>query len=478
MKINLDMIALNKNKKDVENEQHPGTKLSSLPKTAAYSVSESFKLYFGGKPMKYYEDQLLSNLEFYNKPAKDRRSEIIDTSIDKDGNFIHEFYVENTLPPTKGGEPIEIVLIHGYGAALGFFYRNFEGLTSIPGTKLHAIDLLGFGLSSRPTFPNINGDTIEGVKKAEAFFNDSLEKWRIARGIEGKYVLMAHSLGGYLIGPYYLKYGKGHISKMVMISPVGVERSDASLINLDGTIQQKERKSLDEDYKIAKEQGVNLSREISRVSYADDEEAEEQPSIIDSLKHIDTNRDEWDKLSVASDAQENEIQNLMKQFRGRVQPGKFFASLWKKNFSPLQIVRMMGPFAPKLTAGWTWNRFREIKNEDEIRQINNYTSKIFLAKGSGEYALTRILAPGALAKLPLMDRLPGNLEIDTLWLYGQYDWMSKKDGYKICNEINHYNLNKPQGHARFRVISNAGHHVYVDNPGDFEYQVVKFLKGE
>jgi len=472
------MIALNKNKGEMKAEEHPGAKLSSLPMTVAYSVSESFKLYFGGKSLQYYEDQLLSNLDFYPKPAKNRKSKIVNTSIDEEGNFIHEFYVENTLPPEEGKEPIEIVLIHGYGAALGFFYRNIEGLTSIPGTKLHAIDLLGFGLSSRPKFPNINGDTVEGVKEAEDFFTDSLEKWRIARGIEGKYVLMAHSLGGYLIGPYYLKYGKGRISKMVMISPVGVERSDASLINSDGSTQKETAKSLDDDYKIAKEQGVNLSREISREDYDDGENVKGGGAIIDNIESDDTNKDEWDKLSVASGVQENEIQNLMKQFRGRVQPGKFIASLWRKNFSPLQIVRMTGPFAPKLTAGWTWNRFREIKNEDEIRQINNYTSKIFLAKGSGEYALTRILAPGALAKLPLMDRLPENLEIDTLWLYGQYDWMSKKDGYKICNEINHHNFNKPHGHARFRVISNAGHHVYVDNPDDFEYQVVKFLKGE
>ncbi|VEU20081.1 DEKNAAC100039 [Brettanomyces naardenensis] len=439
-----------------------------------YTVTDSFKFYFSGKPLGDYETDLLSNLPFFPNPGNNRRSEIINTTIDSKDNYIHEFYVENTLPAKGGEEPPEIVLIHGYGAALGFFYTNFEALTSIPGTKLHAVDLLGFGLSSRPDFPKLKGDTIEDVEKTEGFFIDSLEQWRIKRGIKGKFIIMAHSLGGYLVCPYYLKYGKGRVSKMVMISPVGVERSDLSLIGHPER-ENGDKRTLDEQYNIARDQGVDLSREISGRMRPDTDDSD---ALNDDFEDDNDFSDNGDRASIATDASDNEITELMTQVYGRVQPGKFIAGLWEKNCSPLQIIRMMGPFAAKATSVWTWRRFARVDNEQQIRQINNYTTKIFLAKGSGEYGLTRILAPGALAKLPLLDRMPENLDIDTLWLYGQYDWMSKRDGYKICNEINQNNKGKPQGHARFRVISDAGHHVYVDNGKDFEYQVLKFIRGE
>lgn len=424
---------------------HPGGRIGTSKKDVPYSISESFKMYFSGKPMTYYENILLSGLSFYPKAANNRRARTIDTPIDDKGNYIHEFYVENTLPPEDPDKPLEIVLVHGYGAALGFFYKNFEGLTSIPGTKLHAIDMLGFGLSSRPDFPNISGETIEGVKESEDFFIDSLEQWRIKRGIKGPFVLMAHSLGGYLACPYYLKFGKGIVSKMVLMSPVGVERSDSSFYEETASNKQKEQ---------------TYTREVELDTDTEDEDDEYN----------------LDLTSITSQSADTEISELMTQVRGSVQPGKFLANLWRKNYSPLQIIRFSGPFAPKLTAQWTWLRFRSIDDDEEIRKVNNYTSKVFLAKGSGEYGLTRILAPGAMAKLPLLDRIPGNIDIDTLWLYGQYDWMSKNDGYEMCNEINRLNKGKSRGHARFRVISNAGHHLYVDNKDEFEMHVLKFLK--
>ncbi|QPG76652.1 hypothetical protein FOA43_004044 [Brettanomyces nanus] len=442
--------------------------LKELPvKDSLYTVPGSFKFYFKGNSAEYYEKQLLSNLPFYPEPNENRRAEVVNTPVDDKGNYIHEFYIENTASYDQNGEdPPEIVLIHGYGAALGFFFTNFEGLTSIPGTKLHAIDMLGFGLSSRPNFPRIKADSVDNVKKANGFFIDSLEKWRISRGINAPFVLMAHSLGGYLACAYYLKYGKGKVSKMVMISPVGVERSDLSLLNdSNGTPEQD--KSVDEQYRIAREQGVDVKREISGTMMPKEEEQENETTS----KAID------DRLSIASDASEDEISSLMTQVRGRVQPGKLLTGMWEKNFSPLQLVRIMGPFAAKLTSIWVGSRFSKVENETQIRQVTDYSTKIFLTKGSGEYGLTRILAPGALARIPLLDVIPKNIDIDTLWLYGQYDWMSKKDGYKICNEINSYTRDKKHGHAKFRIISNAGHHLYVDNRKDFEYQVMKFVRG-
>lgn len=45
-----------------------------------------------------------------------------------------------------------LVMLHGYGAGLGFFYRNYERLSRRPGWRLFALDMLGMGNSSRPPF--------------------------------------------------------------------------------------------------------------------------------------------------------------------------------------------------------------------------------------------------------------------------------------------------------------------------------------
>lgn len=61
---------------------------------------------------------------------------------------LNEFSVERV------GEEADqhLVMLHGYGAGLGFFYKNFEPLSRLGGWQLHALDLLGMGRSTRPSF--------------------------------------------------------------------------------------------------------------------------------------------------------------------------------------------------------------------------------------------------------------------------------------------------------------------------------------
>ncbi|KXS09185.1 alpha/beta-hydrolase [Gonapodya prolifera JEL478] len=107
------------------------------------------------------------------------------------------------------------VMAHGYGAALGFFYRNFYGLSLLDGYRIMAFDWLGMGNSSRPPFPKNNDP-----QKAEQWFVDSLEAWRQASNID-KMVLCGHSLGGYLSAAYALQH-PDRVSKLILVSPVGV----------------------------------------------------------------------------------------------------------------------------------------------------------------------------------------------------------------------------------------------------------------
>lgn len=99
---------------------------------------------------------------------------------------LNEFSITRTEePPAKH----HLVILHGYGAGLGFFYRNYDALSRIPGWKVWSLDLLGYGRSSRPPFAIHAKDPDAKITEAEDWFIDALEEWRKIRGIE-KFTLM------------------------------------------------------------------------------------------------------------------------------------------------------------------------------------------------------------------------------------------------------------------------------------------------
>ena len=100
--------------------------------------------------------------------------------------------------------------MHGFGAGLGFFILNYKYLSQK--RNVYAIDLLGFGRSSRPKFPN---DPIE----TENMFVESIEQWRINMGLE-KVNLLGHSFGGYISALYALKY-PDNLNHLILADPWG-----------------------------------------------------------------------------------------------------------------------------------------------------------------------------------------------------------------------------------------------------------------
>jgi pimeloyl-ACP methyl ester carboxylesterase len=107
-----------------------------------------------------------------------------------------------------------LVLIHGYTAASMVFARNLVGLAQTFGT-VYAVDLLGWGLSSRPRV------SFETTHDTEAFFIDSLFEWQQAQQIE-RMILAGHSLGGYLC----VAYAEQHpacVDQLLLLVPGGVQ---------------------------------------------------------------------------------------------------------------------------------------------------------------------------------------------------------------------------------------------------------------
>lgn len=345
--------------------------------------------------------------------AHDYVAEFIDTEVDN-GNFIHEFYLQNNLPNT---ETIDIIFIHGYMAASGYFLKNFEPmLRSKPGVRIHAIDLLGFGNSSRPKFPNDllvtplgHEDQIRQTLNVENWFIDVLEQWRKKRGIK-KFKLIGHSMGAYLLSCYLMKYNKGFVDEFLVVSPMGTEPNHQSLLN-NSKYQFNHHES-----------GGDPFRELTA----------NQKSIVDVA--LTEPSDSWNDIG-----------------RPKFPENIILRKLWDWHKSPFQILQFFGPLYSKLLSYWSFKRFGSLQandatqlvedNSDLILKLHYYSFSVFNQyQGSGELAITKLINHEILARLPLSDR--GFVDylvlnnIKTLWMYGDKDWMNCNGGKHIVERIN------------------------------------------
>lgn len=373
-----------------------------------------------------------------------------------DGSFIHEFYLENTDP----GPDQHIVIIHGYMAALGYFIKNIELMIRIPGIRIHLIDLPGFGNSARPKFPRQFLTTppkkrqqIEQILEIENWFIDKIENWRLQRHINS-FKLIAHSMGAYLSCCYLMKYniqkdGSKIVSDLILVSPMGTESNEHSLIN-------------DERFNVNLHYASNPLREL-QFEDEDDQQVVISPEFTKAWELV--GKPKFPKSSVLQ-------------------------KLWENNKSPFDLLQKTGPFYSKLISYWSFARFRNLNtgggdnnnnnNNDEaldlIYKLHSYSFSIFNQyQASGELAITKLINHEILPKLPLCDRgfvdFLVEHDISTLWLYGEKDWMNSKGGEYICKKIRENNDAKTQ----FKVVKDAGHHIYLDNPQAFNTLVLDFF---
>lgn len=372
------------------------------------------------------------------------------------GMTIHEFYLENRVKADSPNEVVDIVLIHGYMAALGYFVKNFEEIVKAkPGVRLHVIDLPGFGNSSRPKFPteflvkpSTKSEEIEQILNIEDWFINKIEEWRIHRNLR-HFKLIGHSMGGYLSSCYLMKYNNQYcdlreddskiITEFIIVSPMGTESNYISLIN----------------NKLDFHESSDPLKDLVTVQTEDE-----------IVVHDEEFKELWEKLGKPKFPKHILLQKL-----------------WEWNKSPFQMLQILGPFYSKLLSYWSFQRFRNLRvndgenevNVDLILKLHNYSYSIFNQfQGSGELAITKLINHEILAKLPLCDRgfvkYLHDSEIRTLWLYGDKDWMNFKGGYHIFEQ-----LSKINSLSSFQIIKDAGHHIYLDNPEEFNKSCLEFF---
>ena len=405
--------------------------------------------------------------------------------LDGKNRYLNEFSVERVDDQVENN----LVMLHGYGAGLGFFYRNFEALSRASGWKLYALDLLGMGRSSRPPF-RIQAKDHEGkIKEAESWFVDALEEWRIKKGIE-KFTLLGHSLGGYMAVAYALKY-PGHLNKLVLASPVGVpEDPYAVAADMPEPEESTLANEITQDQDTTVRQGGRSNGDNNNFLNARSKAPSPSPSA--------------------------------KTPAGKPLP-KWLTYLWDANISPFSLVRWGGPLGPRFVSGWTSRRFSHLPAE-EAQALHDYSYSIFRQRGSGEYALAYILAPGAFARSPLIRRIQGvgrqqlgvhatptpdgsssvngdggrvgvatagggkrENGIPVVLMYGEKDWMDVAGGFaaeqkikeereKVLQGASKEERSKDEGSAKVVVIRNAGHHVYLDGYDEFNEVMLGEMK--
>lgn len=420
---------------------------------------------------------------------------------------LNEFSVERV------GEDADqhLVMLHGYGAGLGFFYKNFEPLSRLKGWQLHALDMLGMGRSTRPAF-RINAKKKENaMKEAEDWFVDALEEWRVKRKID-RFTLLGHSLGGYMAVAYALKY-PGHLNKLILASPVGIPE-DPYAVNAE----------------MPEPSESTMASEVTK----------SQRSITDSS---DSGSDE-PKVNHANILTASARTNSAADGRLRRTIPRWFGYLWDANISPFTLVRWAGPLGPRLVSGWTSRRFSHLPSE-EAKVLHDYAYSIFSLRGSGEYALAYILAPGAFARNPLIRRvqdvgrqmiqpvspcssswMPAEVTdasppqpptsdstsdsaakanptpseqpqiapfvkretgIPVVFMYGDHDWMDAAGGYaakakmdeekkRILQDATPEERKADNGSAKVVVIKRAGHHLYLDGWEEFNRVVLQEME--
>jgi len=295
-----------------------------------------------------------------------------------------------------------LVILHGYMNGALYFYRNLASLASYFDTVV-AVDLLGWGLSSRPSFDRLKDDSVE---TAEDFWVESLEYWRAKNNIE-KMTLAGHSMGGYLSVAYCEKYPE-RVDQLLLLSPAGVPEE-----------------SLD-DLKV-KIKGYSYTRQL--------------------------------------------VYGL-------------FGGLWQGGYTPGSVMRRIPESRGRyLVEGYVKKRLPSIRDPEEQDVLSDYMYLGSILPGSGEYGLSRLLDPGAIAKKPCLHRVP-NLDVRKVtFLYGVMDWMDVRGGVdvrSICRDsiTNKNSSGNTYPEVEVYQVPDAGHLLMLENASAFNAAMVLAAGGD
>lgn len=269
------------------------------------------------------------------------------------------------------------------------------------------------------------------------FFIDSLELFRReVLGHESSFVLAGHSLGGLLSAQYALKYPKA-VEGLILISPAGLNaqpnrerhasigevswgyRLAKFLLALNFTPQDIVR--------LAAWKGPGLVSSVIDRRFGQRWPAHERDMLADYLYHI----------TVAPPCGEFALHSILE------------AVVYKPDSNP---------------------------KHPEVNEFIRRRMASSASSGSSEESAGRAptLKVGIFAREPLfssMDKL-SHFQKPILVIYGDTDWLRYPG---VEEDIRRWRENQGVD-TSLSIISNAGHHLYLDNPKEFHAEMFTWLK--
>ena len=360
-------------------------------------------------PLKHHIDDVYQDASFGK--TNDKGAEAATSSSTY---VIHGVEVQSKI---QGGRKsrVPLVLLHGYMNGCLYFYRNLFGLGRYF-DSIYSLDMLGWGLSSRPRFDALRDSSRE---MTEAFFVESLEAWRIAKGVD-KMILAGHSMGGYISVAYTEKYPQ-HVERLILISPAGVPEQPQHS-------QQPHSERL--------ENGKVMNHDSSMSSAFHDMGRRITKDIFTHVFH---------------------------------------------NYSLGDVIRSLpSSYVMKRVRDYVKRRFgdRIQMTPDEQDALSNYLYWNNVLPGSAEYCISRFLTPRVLfGQAPTVHRIPQLKVKSVAFLYGDNDWMDPVQGgwavQRACLQKRQQERNKAAApDVTVQTIPNAGHMLMLENWRDFNRNLV------
>ena len=145
-----------------------------------------------------------------------------------------------------------------------------------------------------------------------------------------------------------------------------------------------------------------------------------------------------------------------------------FRWFWESGLNPSSFLHFAGPIGPMAVRFIINGRFGRLPQIASTPSFANYMYHINSGKGSGLSTLNALIAPGAIARLPLGRRMADKLTVPTHWLWGEADWMYTAECEGVIDRMRDRGV-----YSTIQRINGAGHQVSLEGLSGFNTAVMK-----